>query len=110
MVGWQHSIASAFEHLRAEWRIKRESVRVARTIYPALWESDRRKIPDTNRTELTAYTSVRAAQLAQVEVDVIMRANRTLPGSFATRLLSKSADRATNLVIDAVANARRAAA
>jgi hypothetical protein len=32
MDGWQYSIVSAFERLRDEWRIKLESVRIARMI------------------------------------------------------------------------------
>jgi hypothetical protein len=110
MVGWQYSIASAFERLRAEWRIKRESVRIARTIYPHLWENVRRKIPGTNASDLTAYAKVRAAQLAQEQVDVFVQANSALPGAFATRLLLKSTDRAVDSVMVAVASARRVAA
>ena len=106
MDGLQHSIASVFDRWRAEWR----SVRIARTIYPALWENVRRKIPDTNGTDLTEYAKVRAAQLAQEQVDVIMQANPALSGAFATRLLLRSTDRAVNSVLEAVANARRAAA
>ena len=60
MDGWQYSIVSAFERLRAEWRIKLESVRIARMIYPALWESVRRKIPDTSETDLNVYAKMRA--------------------------------------------------
>jgi hypothetical protein len=110
MVGWQYSIASAFERLRAEWRIKRESVRIARTIYLPLWENVRRKIPGTSVSDLTVYAKVRAAQLAQEQVDAIMQANPELPGAFATRLLLKSTARAVDSVLNAVANARRAAA
>ena len=106
MDGLQHSIASLFDRWRAEWR----SVRIARTIYPALWENVRRKIPNTSGTDLTEYAKVRAAQLAQEQVDVIMQANPALSGAFATRLLLKSTDRAVNSVLEAVANARRAAA
>jgi hypothetical protein len=102
----QFSITSIFDRWRAQWR----SVRIARTIYPALWESVRRKIPNTNETDLAEYAKVRAAQLAQQQVDVIMQANLALSGAFATRLLIKSTDRAVNLVLEAVTNARRAAA
>ena len=102
----QYSIASVFDRWRAEWR----SVRIARTIYPALWENVRRKIPDTSGTDLMEYAKVRAAQLAQEQVDDIMQANPALSGAFATRLLLRSADRAVHLVLDSVANARRAAA
>jgi hypothetical protein len=110
MDGWQYSIVSAFERLRDEWRIKLESVRIARMIYPALWESVRRKIPYTSETDLTVYANMRAAQLVQEQVDVIMQANPALSGAFATRLLLKTVDRAVNSVLEAVANARRAAA
>ena len=106
MDGLQHSIASVFDRLRAEWR----SVRIARTIYPTLWENVRRKIPNTSGTKLMEYAKVRAAQLAQEQVDVIMQANPALSGAFATRLLLKSTDRAVNSVLEAVADARRAAA
>ena len=102
----QHSIASVFDRWRAEWR----SVRIARTIYPALWENVRRKIPDTSGTDLMEYAKVRAAQLAQEQVDDIMQANPALSGAFATRLLLRSTDRAVHLVLDSVANAHRAAA
>ena len=106
MDGLQHSIATLFDRWRAEWR----AVRIARTIYPALWENVRRKIPATSGTELTEYAKVRAAQLAQEQVDAIMQANPALSGAFATQLLLRSTDRAVNYVLGAVANARRAAA
>jgi hypothetical protein len=102
----QHSIVSMFDRWRAEWR----SVRIARTIYPALWENVRRKVPHTSATGLAEYAKVRAAQLAQEQVDVIMRANPALSGAFATRLLIKSTDRAVRSVLDAATNARRAPA
>jgi len=110
MDGWRYSIASAFEHLWAELRIERQSVRIARLIFPSLWESVRRKIPDNSETALAAYARVRAAQLAQEQVGVIMQANSALSGAFATRLLTKSTARAVNKVLDAVASARRSAA
>ena len=106
MDGLQDSIASVFDRWRAEWR----SVRIARTIYPTLWENVRRKIPSTSGTDLTEYAKVRAAQLAQEQVDAVMQANPALSGSFATRLLLKSTERAVNSVLEAVSNARRAAA
>jgi hypothetical protein len=106
MDGLQHSIASLFDGWRAEWR----SVGIARTIYPTLWENVRRKIPNTSGTELAEYANVRAAQLAQEQVDAIMQANPALSGTFAMRLVLKSTERAVNSVLEAVANARRAAA
>ena len=106
MDGLQHSIASVFDRWQADWR----SVRIARTIYPTLWENVRRKIPNTSGTELTQYAKVRAAQLAQEQVDAVMQANPALSGAFATRLLLKSTDRAVNSVLEAVADARSAAA
>ena len=106
MDGLQHSIASLFDGWRAEWR----SVRIARTIYPTLWENVRRKIPNTSGTDLSEYAKVRASQLAQEQVDVVMQANPALSGAFATRLVLKSTDRAVSYVLGAVANARRAAA
>ncbi len=106
MDGLQYSIASVFDRWRAEWR----SFRIARIIYPALWDSVRRKISNTNTADFAEYAKVRAAQLAQEQVDVIMRANPVLSGAFATHLLVKSTDRAVDSVLDAVANARRTAA
>jgi len=106
MDGFPHSIASVIDRWRAEWR----SVRIACTIYPALWENVRRKIPNTSVGDLTEYAKVRAAQLAQEQVDAIMQVNPALSGTFATRLLLKSTERALTLVLEAVANARRKAA
>ena len=106
MDGLQHSIASVFDRWRAEWR----SGRIARNIYPTLWENVRRKIPNTSGTDLTEYAQVRAAQLAQEQVDVIMQANPALSGAFAARLLLRSTERAVNFVLEAIAKARRAAA
>jgi hypothetical protein len=106
MDGFQHSIASLFDGWRVEWR----SVRIARSIYPALWESVRRKISNPNVTDLTQYAQVRAAQLAQEQVDLIMQADPSLSGAFATRLLRRSAERAVNAILKAIMDARRAAA
>ena len=106
MDGLQHSIASVFDRWRAEWH----SVRIARTIYPALWENVRRKIPNTSGPNLTEYAKLRAAQLAQEQIDIMMQANPALSGAFATRLLLRSTERAVNFVLEAVVNARRAAA
>ena len=106
MDGLRHSITFVLDRFRAEWR----SVQIARTIYPALWENVRRKIPDTTGPDLTEYAKVRAAQLAQEQVDVIMQSNPALSGVFATRLLLKSTDRAVKSVLEAVAKTRRAAA
>jgi hypothetical protein len=105
-------LASMFERWRTEWRIKRESVRIARKIYPSLWESVRRKITDTASVEsdLIPYAKTRAAQLAQEHVDAIMKVNPALSGTFATQLLLTTTERAVNSVLEAVANARRSAA
>lgn len=102
MVGW-HSIASAFDRWRAEW----QAVRIARAIYPALWENVRRRISDTSGADLTEYAKVRAAQLAQQQVDAVMQANSKLSSVFAALLLVKTTDRAVNSVLEAVADARR---
>jgi hypothetical protein len=106
MDGLQHSIASVFDRWRADWR----SVRIARAIYPTLWENVRRKIPNSSGADLTEYATVRAAQLAQEQVDAVMQGNPTLSGTFATHLLLKSTDRAVSSVLAAVATARRAVA
>jgi hypothetical protein len=106
MDGLPQSIAYVFERWRAEWR----SFRIARMIYPVLWENVRRKIPILNGTELAEYARVRAAQLAQEQVDDIMQANPALSGAFATQLLLKTTDRAVDAVLAAVAKARRSAA
>src|SRR5690242_7954445 len=102
MVG-RRSIAAVFDRWRAQW----QAVRIARAIYPALWENVRRKIPDASGADLTEYAKVRAAQLAQQQVDSVMQANSKLSGAFATLLLLKTTDRAVSSVLEAVADARR---
>jgi hypothetical protein len=106
MDGFQHFSAFVFDGWQAEWR----SFRIARAIYPALWEIVRRKIPGTNETEFAQYSKAGAAQLAQEQVVAIMQENSALSGVCATRLLLRSTERAVKVVLAAVANARRSAA
>ena len=106
MNGLQYYVTSLFDRWRSEW----QSARIARRIHPALLESVRRKIPDTSATDLKGYAEVRAAQLAQEHVDLIMQANPAQSGAFATRLLIKSTERAVKSVLDAIVIPRRTAA
>jgi hypothetical protein len=110
MASWPHSVVLAIGRWRLEWRIQRESAVIAREIHSALWESVRRKIAGLSENDLTDYAKVRAAQLSQERVDCLMQADPELSGAFATRLLLKSTERATELVLSAVASARRSAA
>jgi hypothetical protein len=110
MAKWPHSVVSAIGRWRLEWRTTRESVIIAREIYPTLWENVRRKLATTSDNDLTVYAKVRAAQLSQERVDSRMQANPALSGAYATQLLLKATDRATDLVVAAVASARRSAA
>lgn len=64
----------------------------------------------TSEKELSAYAELRAAQLSQECIDSFMQADRSLSGSFAARLLIKSAGRATALVLAEVARTRRSTA
>lgn len=110
MVKWPHSIVSAIGQWRLEWRIRRASAVIVREIYPELWDSVRRKIASDSARDLREYAQVRAAQLSQEQVDVLVRASPTLPGAFATQVLVKATNRATELVVTAAASARRSAA
>jgi hypothetical protein len=110
MAQWPHSVVSAIGRWRLKWRASRESVIIAREIYPTLWENVRRKIASTSEIDLTAYAKMRAAQLSQERVDSLMQANPALSGTFATQLLLKATGRATDLVMAAVTSARRSAA
>ena len=101
---------SAVARWRLERRIKRESMRISSEIFPTLWENVRRKITSDNKNELPAYIKTRAAQLSQERVDALLQANSELSGVFATRLLLRSAERATDSILAAVASAQRSAA
>ena len=104
MNGLSPSISAVFDRWRAAW----QSVRIARMIYPVLWENVRRKIPGARgTTDLTEYAQVRAAQLVQEHVDIMMQSDPALSGAFATQLLNRSTDRAVKLVSEAAANACR---
>jgi hypothetical protein len=107
---WSRSIISAIARWHLQCQIRREAMRIAREIYPSLWESVRRKIASSSVHDLTAYAEVRAAQLSQEQVDSLLRANPALSGAFATQVLLKATDRATDLVVAAAASARRSAA
>jgi hypothetical protein len=107
---WLNTVFSAMGRWRRERRINRESLRIAREIYAPLWEDVRRKVASNNENDLIAYAKVRAAQLSQERVDSLMQTNPGFSGAFATRLLVKSTDRATDLVLSAAARARHTAA
>ena len=110
MARWPQSLVAALGRWRLELLINREAMRIAREIYPLLWENVRRKIAGASEKDLAAYAKVRAAQLSQERIDGRMLANPALPGAYATKLLVKATDRALGLVLEAAADARRSAA
>ena len=110
MAGWPRSFSYAIGQWRLKRRIRRDSIRIAREINPTLWENVRRKVASSSEKELMAYAKARAAQLCHERIDVMMQADATLSGDFATQLLVKSTDRAIQLVRQALVSARRSAA
>lgn len=110
MSDWSHTLATAVGRWRSKRRMNHQAFSIAREIQPALWENVRRKIANSSAEELTAYARVRAAQLSQECVDIIMRENPTLAGAYATELLVKATDRASNAVFAMATNARQTTA
>ena len=110
MEAWGQGVVAVIGRWRLERRIHRESMRIAGEIYPALWESVRRKIASVSRQELAAYAKIRAAQLTQEKVDALMQENVTLTGEFAARLLLLSTEQAARQALAAAASLRRPAA
>ena len=107
---WSHLLTKLISRCQLDWRVRRESKRIAREIYPVLWENVRRKMTGLNEKELHAYAKVRAAQLSQEQIDSLMQAEPHLPGVFASRLLVKATNRALRLITANLANTRRSAA
>ena len=93
-------------------RLDRLSQRIATDIFPELWENSRRKItPGTKAVSgLAAYAETRAAQLAQARVEAIVRVDAQMSAEVANRLIVKTAEAASRMVLSAAADARRSAA
>jgi hypothetical protein len=109
MPNWPRPLTKLISRLQLNWRIRREAKRIAREIYPSLWENVRRKVASSNEKELHAYAKLRAAQLSQVRIDSLMLAEPNLSGAFAAQLLVASINRAMRLVLATLASARRSA-
>ena len=110
MSDWSRTLATAVERWRLKRRMNHQAFSIAREIQPPLWENVRRKIANSSEKELTAYAKVRAAQLSQECVDTIMRENPTLSGAYATELLVKATNRASNAVLATATNTRQTSA
>ena len=82
---------------------------IAREIYPVLWDSVRTKVAGTN-AEITKYAELRAAQLSQERIDILLLTDPSMSGIFGTQLVLKASKRAVQLVLEAAASARRSAA
>jgi len=107
---WPPSFARFVSRCQLDRRVKREAKRIAGEIYPALWESVRRKMAGSSEKELRAYAKVRAAQLSQLQIDALMQPEPHLSGAFATRVLIQSTERALRMIQVAVEAAHRSAA
>ena len=107
---WPQSLARLVSQCQLDQRVRRESKRIAREIYPVLWENVRRKMASSSEKELHAYAKVRAAQLSQEHIDSLMQAEPGLSGAFAASVLVKSTERGLKMIQSALASARRSAA
>ncbi len=107
----RQAISSAIQRWQLRRRVNRAAKKIAREIYPELWENVRRKLtPKINHAEVASYARVRAAQLSQERVDLLMQANLEFSGDLASRVVVRSAEIATGLVVSAASNLPRVAA
>ena len=107
---WPKPLTKLVSRLQLDRRSRRESKRIAREIYPTLWENVRRKMAGSSEKGLHDYAKVRAAQLSQEHIDSLMQAEPHLSGAFATSVLVKSTERALKMIQSNLASARRSAA
>lgn len=96
---WYHA-------LRLRWRLWREGTRIANLISGRLWEDARRRMATAELAKLYEYAEVRAAQLAQPEIDNLLRSNTELSGDFGSSLLLRTTHRAVRRTLARLAKAR----
>lgn len=97
------TLRSAVAWLRSTFPIS-NATRIAVQIYPELWESARRKLSKSSAVDASFrdYVQVRSAQLAQVQVDELIRAQSRLSGAAANQLLLKASRIATAMILSRV--------
>jgi len=100
------SISSWIASWQTGRHVNRESVRISQEIYPTLWEDVCRKLPSSSQTELAEYANIRAAQLAQPHVDMLLKQCTSLDGVFGSVLVVKSSERAARSTLAAALRTR----
>ena len=93
-------------------RLDRLSQRIATDIFPELWENSRRKITPGTKADsgLAAYAEARAAHLAQARVEAIVRIDCQMSAEVANKLIVKTSQAASRMVLSAATEALRSAA
>jgi hypothetical protein len=101
----QLSVRSAMTWLRSTLPVTAAS-RIAVQISPELWESTRRKLGKNSagKNALRDYVQTRAAQLAQLKVDEMVRSKSSLSGRSANKLILKAANAATKMTLEKAAH------
>lgn len=93
--------------LRSAWTLARStlpvstSTRMALQISPELWENARRKLRKKAHVDKSfrEYVGVRAAQLAQLKVDELVRSQSRIAGAVANKLILKASQTATKMIL-----------
>ncbi len=83
-----------------KFRLARRSTRIARLIFPTLWESAKHKIGSgrEHRSDLNEYAKSRGAQLAQAHVDEFVASNPRFSSAHRVQLVGLAAAKAAILV------------
>ena len=104
-LGNQLSLRSAITWLRSNLPVT-EASRIAVQISPELWENTRRKLGKNSagKNGLRDYVQTRAAQLAQLKVDEMVRSKSSLSGRAANKLILKAANAATKITLEKAAH------
>ena len=104
-LGNQFSVRSAITWLRSNLPVTAAS-RIAVQISPELWESTRRKLGKNSagKNGLRHYVQARAAQLAQLKVDEMVRSKSSLSGRAANKLILKAANAAAKMALEKAAH------
>jgi hypothetical protein len=96
-----------YRHWQERRRLRREARGIASITAPKLWEDVRRRLATDRDAELRVYAEVRAAQLAQPQVDELLKADPTLTGVFGSLLVVAATEQAVKQALATAAMSRR---
>ena len=97
----------SYRHWQERRRLRSEARRIAAITAPKLWEDVRRRLATDRDAELRVYAEVRAAQLAQPQIDELLKSDPALTGVFGSSLVLVIIEQAIKQALATLAKARQ---